>query len=212
MATPEELEVKIAELTDSMKAMDESNKGLKSDLTKAKAELRKGQEINPAEFAQLQQDYDTLQAKNITLDGQLKKVTGERDNLSQTLEAENKIAVERQRDSDLTNALTAMNVNNPINLRAAKAILAAQVQVVTEGDKRISKVGDKPLADHLAEWGATDEGKHFISAQQNNGGGSNGGDANPSNKKFSEHTGAELKALREKSPDEYQRLKEAEQP
>ncbi|MES2637349.1 MAG: hypothetical protein V4605_08490, partial [Pseudomonadota bacterium] len=55
----------------------------------------------------------------------------------------------------------------------------AQVTVVTEGDKRITKVGDKLLNDHLKEWGATDEGKHFISAPNNSGGGSQGGGGEP---------------------------------
>jgi hypothetical protein len=65
-------------------------------------------------------------------------------------------------------------VTNPINLKAAKAMLAAQVNIVTEGDKRIAKVGDKLLADHLKEWSATDEGKHFVSADNNSGGGGHG--------------------------------------
>lgn len=173
--TLEELQAKVAELTELSKAQDETNKGLKADLTKAKAELRKGQEIDPNEFNALQTENEGLKTKLGALDKDFKKVTGERDTLAKTLETESKITIEMQRDSDLTNALASINVTNPINLKAAKAMLAGQVQVVTEGDKRLSKVGDKALADHLTEWATTEEGKHFINAPNNSGGGAGGG-------------------------------------
>jgi small-conductance mechanosensitive channel len=173
--TLEELQAKVAELTDTLKAQEEANKGLKADLTKAKNELRKGQEIDPSEFASLQRENEELKGKLTTLDKDFKKVAGERDTLAKTLETESKITLEMQRDSDLTNGLSAINVTNPINLKAAKALLAAQVAVVTDGDKRISKVGEKSVTDYLKEWATTDEGKHFVSAQANNGGGAQGG-------------------------------------
>lgn len=180
--TLEELQAKVAELTDTLKAQEEANKGLKADLTKAKNELRKGQEIDPNEFASLQTENETLKGKLATLDKDFKKVTGERDTLAKTLETESKITIEMQRDADLTSGLASINVTNPINLKAAKALLAAQVAVVTEGEKRITKVGDKALADHLKEWAATEEGKHFISAPNNNGGSAPGGGGNPAGK------------------------------
>lgn len=179
--TLEELEAKVAELTELTKAQDETNKGLKADLTKAKAELRKGQEIDPNEYNALQTENESLKGKVSALDKEFKKATGERDILAKTLETESKITIEMQRDADLTNALASINVTNQYNLKAAKAILAAQVQVVTEGDKRLSKVGQIALSDYLKEWATTDEGKHYIAAPNNSGGGSGGGNNNLNN-------------------------------
>lgn len=180
--TLEELQAKVAELTEALSAQAEANKGLKADLTKAKAELRKGQEIDPNEYAALQTQNDELKAKLTAVDKDLKKVLTERDTALKTLETESAVTINMQRERDLTEALSSINVTNAINLKAAKAMLAAQVQVVTEGDKRITKVGDKALGDYLKEWANTDEGKHFVSAPNNNGGGSQGGSAGEPNK------------------------------
>lgn len=180
--TLEELQAKVAELTDSLKAESDAKKGLQADLTKAKAELRKGQEIDPNEFASLQTANDELKTKLNLATSDLKKITGERDTALKTLETESGITLTMQKDRDLMEALTAINVTNPINAKAAKAILAAQVQVVTEGDKRVSKVGDKLLTDYMKDWSATDEGKHFITAASNSGGGSQGGSKDTTSK------------------------------
>ena len=173
--TLEELQAKVAELTESLKAETDTTKGLKADLTKAKNELRKGQEIDPNEFASLQTLNEELKSKLNLTANDLKKITGERDTALKTLETESVITLGMQKDRDLMDELSKINVTNPINLKAAKAILAAQVQVVTDGDKRVTKFGDKLLSDGLKEWAATDEGKHFITATQNNGGGATGG-------------------------------------
>lgn len=172
--TLEELQVKVAELTESLAAQSEANNGLKADLTKAKAELRKGQAIDPAEFSALQSENEALKGKMTAYEKDIKKVASERDQALKTLENESQVTVNMQRERDLTEALSAAGVTNSINLKAAKAILAAQVQVVTDGDKRITKVGDKSLSDYLTEWKATDEGRHFISAPVNSGGGAQG--------------------------------------
>jgi seryl-tRNA synthetase len=173
--TLEELQAKVTELTEAQEALTATNNGLKADLTKAKAELRKGQTIDPNDYANLQAENDKLKADLGKATKDLTTITGERDKAVKTLETETNITIGMQRDRDLTEALAAINVTNPINLKAAKAMLAAQVNIVTEGDKRVAKVGDKLLTDHLKEWSATDEGKHFVSADNNSGGGSTGG-------------------------------------
>lgn len=186
MATLEELQAEVAELKESLEAQITSNKALGADLKKAKADLRKGQEIDPAEFAALQTENDTLKGNLAKATKDLTTITGERDKAVKTLETESTITIGMQRDRDLTEALAAINVTNPINLKAAKALLAAQVQVVTEGDKRVTKVGDKLLANYLKEdWSASDDGKHFISAPNNTGGGSQGGGKDTSLKQVS---------------------------
>lgn len=172
--TLEELQAKVTELTESLAAQTETNNGLKADLTKAKAELRKGQTIDPGEYAALQSENEALKTQLSTTDKTIKTLTTERDKALDTLKNESAITVNMQRERDLTEALSAAGVTNPINLKAAKAMLAAQVTVVTDGDKRITKVGDKPLPEFLKEWSATDEGKHFVSAPGNSGSGSQG--------------------------------------
>jgi hypothetical protein len=42
-------------------------------------------------------------------------------------------------------------------------------------------MGDKPLVDAVAEWASSDEGKHFISAPANSGGGAAGGNGSQQN-------------------------------
>lgn len=181
--TLEELQAKVTELTESLEAQITSNKALGADLKKAKADLRKGQEIDPTEFAALQTENETLKGNLAKATKDLTAITGERDKAVKTLETETSITLGMQRDRDLTEALAAINVTNPHNLKAAKAILSAQVTIVTEGDKRITKVGDKPLADYLkSEWSVSDEGKNFVSPPNNSGGGSQGGGGNPAGK------------------------------
>ena len=66
-------------------------------------------------------------------------------------------------------------MKNPAHLKATQAMLRGQVQIVADGDKRIAKVGDKALKDFVKEWAAGDEGKHFVQAPGNAGGGASGG-------------------------------------
>lgn len=54
---------------------------------------------------------------------------------------------------------------------AAKAMLRGQA-AIKDG---AAVIGDKPLADHVTEWAGTDQGKHFITAPANSGGGGQGG-------------------------------------
>jgi hypothetical protein len=78
-------------------------------------------------------------------------------------------------DNGLTDALTKANVTNPALIKAAKAMLAGQVEVITEGGQKVARFGDKPLADAITEWAGSDEGKHFVTAADVSGGGSQGG-------------------------------------
>ena len=60
-------------------------------------------------------------------------------------------------------------------LPAVKSMLKGQVQVKIEGNERKAVIGEKSLSDFVSEWSKGDEGKHFIAAPANSGGGSNGG-------------------------------------
>jgi len=78
-------------------------------------------------------------------------------------------------DNGLVSELTKAGVTNPYHLKAAQALLKSQVQLVQDGETKLAKVGDKNLPDFVKEWANGDEGKHFVAAKQNAGGGANGG-------------------------------------
>jgi hypothetical protein len=61
-----------------------------------------------------------------------------------------------------------------VHQKAAMAMLASGVQIAAEGETRIAKLGDKALADAVKEWASGDEGKHFVAAPANGGGGAPG--------------------------------------
>lgn len=77
-------------------------------------------------------------------------------------------------DTSLDAALSGVNVS-PRYLKAARALLKEQAELVETDGKREVKIGDKALADAVKEWAGTDEGKHYIEAPGNGGGGSTGG-------------------------------------
>ena len=71
------------------------------------------------------------------------------------------------------------------------------MQVIADGENRGAKVGDKALTDFVSEWAQSDEGKHFVTAPANSGGGAGagkGGNLTPS-KKASEMNPAEKAAF-----------------
>ena len=180
--TLEELQAKVTEMTEAQEALTASNNGLKADLSKAKAELRKGQTIDPNDFANVQAENEALKTKLSDADKSTKKLALERDNALKSLEADSIVTSNMQRERDLTEGLAGIRVTDPYNLKAAKAMLAAQVTVVTKDGVRMSMVGDKPISEHLKEWATTDEGKHFVAAPNNNGGGAQGGNSNSNTK------------------------------
>lgn len=180
--TIEELQKKIEELTSSLESVQETNNGLKADLKKAKEELRKGQGVDPAEFNSLQSQLEATQAKISESEKLVKKLTGDNDAANKKIQEEASFNHRLLVENGLTEALTKAGVTNPAFLWAVKSTLASQVQVVTEGENRIAKAGDKNLADFVTEWAKSDEGKHFVSAQNNSGGGSQGGGSNPNQK------------------------------
>lgn len=100
----------------------------------------------------------------------------------------------------LTRELTAANVN-PELIDVAISSLSADVAIVEDNGKKVAKVGDKTVADHVKDWAAGNVGKHFIIADENSGGGSPGNDNNNSSKfaEFEKHFKGETWNLTEQS-------------
>jgi len=59
-------------------------------------------------------------------------------------------------------------------IKAVTPMLETQMVVVGEGDKRRALIGDKTATEFLSAFVATDEGKHYVSADNNSGGGAGG--------------------------------------
>jgi hypothetical protein len=159
---------------ESASALQENNRLLVKQLREAK----KGQEIDPTKHAALEDKVSELegQLSAATKDAQKasKEATAQLENLTKQLNSENGFTQKLLVENGLTEALVKAGVSAHL-LPAVKAMLKDQVKIVAEGDTRKAVVGDKPLADHVSAWALTDEGKHFVTAPANSGGGAAGG-------------------------------------
>jgi len=161
---------RIAELEAAIDALTAKNRELLGEVKVAKARA-KGAEIDPAEHAALQSEVDALRADltKVTKDStktieQLQKNLTDKDGALQSYLI----------DNGLTDALVKAGVRSEF-MGAAKAMLRNQAQIKAEDGNYAALMGDKPLVDGVAEWASSDEGKHFISAPANSGGGAAGG-------------------------------------
>lgn len=137
--------------------------------------LRKSAEISPDQLAAVEAERDKLQADLTAAQKQVKDATKAAETATKQLEAETGFTQKLLVDNGLVSELTKHGVTNPVHLKAAQALLRGNVQIAIDGENRVAKVGDKALADFVKEWASGDEGKHFVAAQQNTGGGAGGG-------------------------------------
>lgn len=144
--------------------------------------LRKGKQVNPEDIEKLETTIDELKGQLSEAQKAAKTATTDADKARKALEAADGFTQRLLVDNGLNEALTKAGVTNPVHLKAVKSMLAGQVQIVAEGDSKVAKVGEKPLADYVGEWAKGDEGKHFVSAPNNSGGGANGGSGGSGNK------------------------------
>ena len=159
-------------------AVDEAVTGLQAKNTELLGKLKKATkdaQIDPADHAALQAELDDTETKLATAMKDAKAATKLADDAKKALEGESKVAHDLLVNTGLSDALIANGVKKASYLKAAKAMLAGQVALTVDGDKRIAKVGDKALAEFVKEWAASDEGKTFVDAAVNSGGGADGG-------------------------------------
>lgn len=157
------LEEVAAEATEALSA---KNKELLAELRAAKAKA-KGSEIDPEEHARLQTKVEELTG---TLDKVTKDSIRQIEKLTKDLTDKDGALTQHLIDGGLSSALAKAGVA-PHFMDAAKAMLRGQA-AIKDG---AAVIGDKPLADHVTEWAGTDQGKHFITAPANSGGGGQGG-------------------------------------
>jgi hypothetical protein len=136
--------------------------------------LQKDATIDPAEYQALQAEKDELEGKLAEALKTTKAAVKEAETAKKALEGEAGFVSKLLVDNGLTDALLKANVKPELS-KAVKAMLASQVTLKAEGSERIAMIGDKKLNDFISEWAKSDEGKHFVAAPNNQGGGANGG-------------------------------------
>ena len=175
----EDFNAKISEAIEAATGgLVKKNQELLSELKEA----RKGRAIDPAELDKLQTKIDALEA-DLGTAHKTKKEQEKALKLAQdALASESGFTQKLLLDNGLTEALVKAGVATPM-LPAVKAMLGSQAKVIVDGDARRAVIGDKDLTEFVSAWATTDEGKHFIAAPANGGGGASGGAGNGSGAK-----------------------------
>lgn len=167
-----DLDAAIAEAKDGQ---DAKNRELLAEVKALKADLRKHKEISPDDLAALESERDELRTKLTAAEKAAKDATANADKATKALEAESGFTRKLLVENGLRAELAAAGVTNPVHQKAAIAMHAAMVQIDADGENRIAKVGDQSLSDFVKGWASGDEGKHFVTAPDNGGGGAQGG-------------------------------------
>lgn len=171
---------KLDGLLSKFEALEESNRGLKSDLVKLKVKA-KGADIDPDDYANLQNQVAELSGK-LESDGKLSKKELER--LSGLVKEKDSALTTYLLDANLTDSLAKSKVK-PELMDAAKALLKMQATIKAENGNYQAVIGDKALGEFVKEWATSETGKHFVSAENNSGGGAQGGNNNSQSKTIS---------------------------
>jgi len=157
-------------------AVEAATSGLKTknqELLDKNKKLMKGQEIDPQTVVDLEAQVDKLQGELQASQKSTKETGKSLETLQAQLKAETGFTQKLLIDNGLTDELVKNGVA-PQFLPAVKAMFAGQAQIVAEGDTRTARIGDKSVSDFVKEWAVSDDGKHFVKAPENSGGGSQG--------------------------------------
>jgi hypothetical protein len=160
----------VEDASNELNELKKHNLRLLADLKKAS----KGKEIDPEDFNRLKEENEALADKLAETQKAVKSAQSDNEKLKKSFEAESGFTQKLLVDNGLTDALVKNGIA-PQFLSAVKAMFAGQTQVVIDGDNRAARIGDKAIVDFVSDWSKTEEGKHFVAAPANSGGGSNGG-------------------------------------
>lgn len=160
----------IEELKAAVEALNSKNRELLGELKIAKAKAR-GSEINPEDYAALQNE---LEAAKAALDRTTKDSSKQMEALKNSLAEKDSALQSYLIDNGLNDAMLKAGIR-PEVMGVVKARLKAEAKLVAENGQYSALFGDKPLIEGVTAWAATDEGKHFVAAPANSGGGASGG-------------------------------------
>jgi hypothetical protein len=173
------IDLKAPEVQEAIRAaVEEATAPLTAKRDELLGELRKarkGQQIDPETVAKLEEEVERLKGEVSTHQKAAKTAQTEAEKAKKLHESEAQIVQRLLVDNGLTAELVKAGVKEAVHIKAAKAMLAGQVQIVADGENRVAKVGDKTLEAFVGDWAKSDEGKFFVAAPANNGGGANGG-------------------------------------
>lgn len=174
-----EIDLTSQEVKDAIAAaVSEATQGLKDKNTELLGKLKKaqqGQQIDPADLQAVENERDELRTKLTEANKALTKATKDLEAANKRAETAEGATTKLLADNALGDALAKAGITNPAHQRAVKAMFGSEVQIVVEGETKVAKIGDKSVQDALTAWAGTDEGKHFVSAGDNSGGGSGHG-------------------------------------
>jgi len=183
-----DIDLKSPEIQAAIKAaVDEATSGLvnkRNELLDEVKKLRKSQEVDPADYQKLKEDISALEDKLTEAQKATKAALSENEKIKKAYESESAYTQRLLIETGLDSAFDSVNIKPELK-KAAKALFVGQAQIKVEGENRSALIGDKSITDFVKEWAATDEGKHFVLAQNNSGGGANGGGGNSSSKVIS---------------------------
>jgi predicted RNase H-like nuclease (RuvC/YqgF family) len=203
--TLEELTAKVAELQESNDALATKNRELLGEVKAAKAKA-KGAEIDPAEHEGLRTQVEQLQAE---LAKAQKSSKAETEKLSKALSDKDAALQRYLIDGGLSDALAKAGVA-PQFMDAAKALLRQNAAIKADGEQIMAVMGDKELSAAIAEWAASDQGKHFVAAPKNSGGGAPGSTGSGSGKAWKDMTSEERVNLYRTNPQQYEAMKSSQ--
>jgi hypothetical protein len=165
----EEALAKIKDLSTQVEAVSSKNRELLEEKRQLKA---KTEEIDREEYSkglealakipELESQITSLQENGA------KAVT----KLEDELNARTTALHEHLLNGGMSEALAKANIR-PELLDGAKALLMPQAQLVEEDGKFKTVIGENSLVDAVAEWANSENGKHFVKAPDNSGGGAN---------------------------------------
>lgn len=164
-----------AAIAEAKKGLEAKRDELLTEVKNLKAELRKTQDINPADLQAAEERAEKAEAALKEAQGQVKALTTERDKAVKALESETGFTQKLLIQDGLKSALLANGVKDEDFIDALSTKFAGSASIVVEGDVRKAMIGDKAVGDYVKEWAASDAGKKFVSAPDNSGGGATGG-------------------------------------
>ena len=200
----------------------ESEKGFVLDLEGVDNHPEVGNLVNA--YGRVKADKESLKGQLSTLQEQIRELQEKAPDTAATqakiADLQEKLTAERARGDDLygklsgvtlgrgiDEALSAIGVSNPVQRKAATALLKAEhkLEVGEDGSVIIDDgMGPKLFSEWSKKWAAGD-GSVFLTPPT--GAGAKGGKGNGGTKTFSEMNGAELVALKRTDPAAYERLK-----
>ena len=185
------MEITLKDVKDFLKSNDEGKayladiiesevSGLKKKNTQLIEKLKKEETEREAAETELEEVKETLTKGKPDFEKEKKKLEDKfnkdkkelEDKLAEATGHINKLVIE----TGISDALNEAKIA-PVHSKTVAAFIKSsnKIDLDTSGDTPKAKVGDKPLAEFIKSWAESEEGKHYVAAPDNNGGGAKGG-------------------------------------